>query len=174
MSAFLARFQEWLDRLSRVLLAISNVLLALLFLLINAEIVLRTTLGRSTLISDEYSGYMLCWLTLAGFLYAMRMDAFLRVGFIIERARGVWRRWLEALAALGGLFIACVAAYASFLLTYTTWRFNTVSSQYSETPLFIPQSVMAVSFVLLAVAYAVQLLAIMSGDARRRSGGLAR
>ena len=173
MVALLESVQRWLDALSRVLLAFSNVLLVLLFLLINAEILLRTTFGRSTLISDEYSGYTLCWLTLAGFLFAMRTDSFLRVGFIVERATGVWRRGLEALAALGGLFISCVAAYASVVLTQTTWRFNTISSQFSETPLYIPQSVMALSFVLLAIAYAVQLLVTILGGRARTTGGVA-
>lgn len=147
-----------LDGLSRGLLAFSNVLLAALFLLINFEIALRATSGRSTLISDEYSGYLFCWLTLSGFLYAMRTDAFLNVAFAVKRLSGRWHTAALAFAALGGLVVSAIALHASCTLVLTTWRFHAVSSQYSQTPLYLPQLVMPAAFALLSLAYAERLL----------------
>lgn len=146
-----------LDSLARVLLGFSNILLAALFLLINLEIVLRATIGKSTLVSDEYSGYLLCWLTLSGLLYGMRTDAFIRVDFAVQRLRGRSRHLAEAFAALGGLSVSLVACHATALLTITSWQFNSSSSHYVQTPLYLPQSIMPVAFGLLGIAYLVQL-----------------
>lgn len=155
----LSVIEATLDRAGRGLLYFSNVLLVALFLLINTEIVLRATLGKSTLVSDEYSGYLLCWLTLCGMLYAVRTGAFLQVAFVVNRLRGRGRALAEAVAALGGLFVCGVACYSTAVLTYTTWRFHGVSTYFSETPLYLPQAIMPAAFGLLALAYLVQFIA---------------
>ena len=164
----LSALEGALDRLARGLLAFSNVLLAALFLLINAEIVVRATLRKSTLVSDEYSGYLMCWLTLCGLLYGMRSNAFLQVAFIVNRLRGRWRGLAEAFAALGGLFVCVVATYSTGVLTYTNWKFHAISSHFSQTPLYLPQAIMPAAFGLLGVAYLVQCLVSIGQVARPR------
>lgn len=155
---FLAKSQIVLDAASRALLVAANVMLILLFLLINAEIFLRTLFGRSTLISDEYSGYLLCGLTLIGLLHGVRNDTFLKVSFLVNRTKGGMRRFVNAFAAAGGLFISAIATYASVMLVHTTWLFNAVSSQFSETPLYLPQTALPIGFGLLTFAYAIEFL----------------
>ena len=157
--------QRLLDAVARALLAFSNILLVALFLLINAEIVLRATLGKSTLVSDEYSGYLLCWLTLSGFLYGMRTNAFLRVDIVVQRLRGRLRSLAEALAAAGGLAVSLVACYSTGLLALTNWKFHGTSSHFTATPLYLPQSIMPAAFALLAVAYLVQLAVVLGQPA---------
>jgi len=158
----LTRLQDMLDRLARALLALSNVLLVALFLVINSEIAIRATLGKSLLISDEYGGYLLCWLTLSSFLYGMRTDAFLRVEFVVNRLRGRRRTLATAFAALGGLAVCAIATWSTFILVKTTWTFNTTSTHFSATPLYLPQSIMPFAFGLLSIAYIVQFVASMS------------
>lgn len=152
-----------LDLLSRALLGIASLMLVLMFTLINTEIVMRTIFARSTLISDEYGGYLLCWLTLTGLLYCVRTDQLLRVRLVIDRAGGMPASLLNAAAAFGGLFVSSIATYATGLLTRQNWQFNSVTSQYIETPLYIPQAIMPICFALIAVAYAGELLAIATG-----------
>ena len=153
--------QRLLDAVSRAMLAFSNVLLVVLFLLINAEIVLRATLGKSTLVSDEYSGYLLCWLTLSSLLYGMRTNAFLRVDIVVHRLRGRMRSMAEALAATGGLAVSLVACYSTGLLALTNWKFHGTSTHFTATPLYLPQSIMPAAFALLAAAYLVQLAVVL-------------
>lgn len=131
---------------------------------------MRALFGASTLISDEYSGYLFSWLTLASFLFGMRTKAFLRVEFVVGRLRGGSRAVVEVFAALAGLIVAGVICYASSVLTLTTWKFNALSSQYSQTPLYIPQLVMPLAFALLSVAYLAQLLTLVD-ELRRPAAG---
>jgi TRAP-type C4-dicarboxylate transport system permease small subunit len=163
MAAWLDSASKCLDRIGDILLAVANVMLALLFVLINVEIVLRTLFSSSTLISDEYSGYLLCAMTLVGLLHGVRNDTFLKVTFLVNRTKGGMRQFVNAFAAAGGLSISAIATYASAVLVHTTWLFNTVSSQFSETPLYLPQSVLPLGFGLLTLAYAVELLSALTG-----------
>lgn len=169
----LRNLQGMLDRVAQVLLAFSNVLLVALFLVINAEIVVRAAFGKSMLISDEYGGYLLCWLTLSSFLYGMRTDAFLKVEFLVNRLSGRRRALATAFAALGGLAVCAIVTYSTFLLVKTTWSFHTTSTHFSETPLYLPQSIMPVAFGLLSIAYLVQFIASLDEAVSPRSSAAA-
>ena len=81
-----------LERWSRWSCDFAGWLLAAMAVLINVEIAARYLLNTSTLIADEYSGYLFVWLTLLGFGYALQSGQFLRVESLVarlgRRARG--------------------------------------------------------------------------------------
>ena len=85
-------FGRILERWSRWSCDFAGWLLASMAVLINVEICARYLFNTSTLIADEYSGYLFVWSTLLGFGYALQSGQFLRVESLVaqlgRRARG--------------------------------------------------------------------------------------
>jgi TRAP-type mannitol/chloroaromatic compound transport system permease small subunit len=136
-------------------------LLVAMVILINVEIVTRGLFNLSTLLADEYSGYLFVWLTLIGFGHALQTGAFLRVESLIERLPARPRAWADVLSALVGLVVAAVCTYATATLVLASLRYGTLSIQPSATPLWLPQIVMPLSFAVLVLLYAGLVIAAL-------------
>ena len=152
----LASAAKALDRASRIACDAAGWLLAAMAVLINVEIVLRYVFNSSTLIADEYSGYLFVWSTLLGFGYALQNGHFLKVETLVSRLSPRGQHASAALAALAGLIVSAVCTYATGALFYGSWRFATASIQPSATPLWLPQIVLPVAFAVLCVIYVHQ------------------
>ncbi len=137
--SLLRGFGRVLERCSRWLCDLAGLMLAAMAVLINVEVVARYVFNTSTLISDEYSGYLFVWLTLLGFAYALQSGQFLRVEMLVARLGRRAQVGAELLAAVVGLAVALVCVYATAILFLASWRFGTLSIQPSATPLWIPQ-----------------------------------
>ena len=153
LPAWLALLGRVLDVLAKGLLAIALIVLAGIFLLMNAEIAVRYLLGRSTLIADEYAGYGFAIVVFAGLMYAHRSNALLRVELGLRVMQGRTRMVALVLAALVSALLAAFSAYVGYRTFGLSWRFNSTSAFTSQTPLWLPQLAMPVGFVLLAVSF---------------------
>jgi len=143
----LARWAEWgCDAAGLMLLA--------MVVLVCAEIVMRTFAGKSTLIADEYSGYLFVWITLIGFGYALQSGAFLRVDNLVSRLSPRGRALADMLSAVCGVLVSMVCLYATGKLVLASWRFETLSIQPSATPIWIPQIILPLGFLALVLLYA--------------------
>ena len=156
-----------LERCSRWSCDFAGWLLAAMAVLINVEIVARYLLNTSTLIADEYSGYLFVWSTLLGFGYALQNGQFLRVESVVVRLGRRLQAASEILAASVGLVVALVCTYATGTLLMAAWRFGTLSIQPSATALWLPQMVMPIAFAWLCVIYVHQVvMTLMRGPNR--------
>ncbi len=141
------------ERWAGIACDVGGVLLVGIAVLVNVEIVVRGVFNTSTLLADEYSGYLFAWLTLLGFGYALQQGAFLRVEGLIDRLSPRWRARADVLSALVGLVVAVVCTYSTATLVLATLRYGTLSIQPSATPLWMPQIVMPLAFGGLALIY---------------------
>ena len=133
---------------------IAGLMLVAMVILITVEIVARGVFGTSTLLADEYSGYLFVWATLIGFAHALQTGAFLRVEGLIDRLPAHLRAWTDVLSAIVGLVVTAVCTYATATLVLASFRFGTLSIQPSATPLWMAQLVMPASFAVLVLLYA--------------------
>jgi TRAP-type C4-dicarboxylate transport system permease small subunit len=154
---------RWLERSSRWSCDFAGWLLAAMAVLINVEIVARYGLNTSTLIADEYSGYLFVWSTLLGFGYALQSGQFLRVESLVARLGRRAHAASALLAAIAGLLVALVCTYATGLLLLAALRFGTRSIQPSATPLWIPEAMLPLAFAWLCVLYLHQIVAVLRG-----------
>lgn len=136
--------------------------------LIGVEILVRGSFGISTLIADEYSGYLFVWITMIGFVHALRIGAFLRVSLLVGRFGPKGKAMTDLLAAAVGIAVSAICVYATAILLLASVRFGTVSIQPSATPLWIPQLILPVGFALLCLLY-LELLAAAWVRLRTRS-----
>jgi TRAP-type C4-dicarboxylate transport system permease small subunit len=108
--------------------------------------------------TDSYAGYCMA---AAGFLalaHTLKRNEHIRVTLILERLSGRSHRVLELWALAAGTALAALFAYFSVRLAYQSWDFHDISTGNDATPLWIPQTTMAVGTVVLLVAMLDELV----------------
>lgn len=162
----MGRISAFIDRASAALSDFSGAMLVAMAVLINVEVVARYGFNTSTLIADEYGGYLFVWMTLLGFAHALRTGQFLRVEAVVVRLGPRGRAACDLASAMVGMGVAAIASWSSLQLFMTSWRFGTVSIQPSATPLWIAQIAVPVGLAWLTLCYAD--LALRAGRALSR------
>ncbi len=165
-----------LARLEGRLMDLSGLLLVALLVLINVEVAARYLFNSSTLIADEYAGYLFVWMVMLGGVNLLRADRYLTVTTVVDKFSPRVQNLIGIAAALIGLFVSGVAVYATWAVVASSWRFGTVSIQPSSTKLAWPQIVMPFGYGLLCLAYFEEILRRFLGLEPRRddkaAGGL--
>ena len=139
------------------------VLLVLLLALINVEVVARYVFDKSTLVADEYGGYLMAWITMLGAVHLLRADRHLTMTLFVDRLSPGARNAAGVVAAILGLAISAILLYATSLLVIASARFGSVSIQPSATPLVWPQLILPIGYALLCVAYAEEIVRRVRG-----------
>jgi TRAP-type C4-dicarboxylate transport system permease small subunit len=162
---------EWISSWG---IRVSCFFLVLMFALTNIEVLGRYILGFSTLIAEEYVSYFLVWMTFLGYAATCRGGHFIRVRFLLDKVSPRFRDILQGLAALASCVLCAVLTYCAADTALLSYRFQSLSLQVSQTPLFIPQAIMPVAMGLLTVVFlseAVQRLRLASRMAVRTPDG---
>lgn len=162
------RFVKFSDRLSDFMANVSAVILALMTLVILVEIVLWSTLKKTTLIADEYSAYGLAAIIFLGAGYCLKEKGHIRITLV-----------LGFLPEFAARIITCIATViTTVFMGYLWWylykmvksaiRYESTSGTLTNTPLWIPQTIMlvgaAVFFVQLVATCIKTAAAIQSGE----------
>lgn len=147
---------------------LAGFLLIALLILINVEVVARYCFGNSTLVADEYGGYLMAWITMLGAIHLLRADQHLTMMWIVDKFSPAIRNVVGISAALIGLTISAVLLHATWLLVASSARFGTTSIQPSATPLAWPQLILPVGYAFLCVAYVEEILRRVLGLPPRR------
>lgn len=155
---WLRRLGAILDYTATIMLGLAMIVLALIFCLMNIEIVGRSLLRSSTLLSDEYGGYGFALVICAGLMYAHRSDALLNVGFGVTLLPPPVRVFADGIATLVSFVAAAFSAYAGYTAWSLSWLFDSTSAFASETPLWIPQAAIPLGFSLLALSFLEEFL----------------
>jgi len=148
-------------------------MLAALFLVGTLAMVLLGIAGRIFNFhvpgTDAYAGYCMA---AAGFLalaHTMMRGEHIRVTLILERLTGGPRRGLEIWALAAGGLLAALLAWYSVRLAWQSYDFHDISTANDATPLWIPQTTMALGTVIFLVAMLDELVRALRGQARRNA-----
>lgn len=151
-----------LDRWAGAIAAVSSwigaALLLGMFLLINAEIAARYAFNSSTLVADEYAGYMFAALVFLGMNHAIHAEKLITIDLTGRwgalMARPAWR-FARACLMLG---LNLALLYAAWLTLAMSMRFQSRSIQYSKTLLAYPQSLVVFGLALACLACGALML----------------
>lgn len=137
-------------------------MLAALFLIGTLAMVLLGITGRIFQFhvpgTDAYAGYCMA---AAGFLalaHTMTRGEHIRVTLILERLAGGPRHGLEVWALAASVLLAALLAYFSVRLAWQSYDFHDISTANDATPLWIPQSTMALGTVVFLIALVDELV----------------
>ncbi len=142
---------------------IASMLLVILVVLILVEIVLRYFFNTSTMRADEYSGYLYLALVCFGFGYTFMRDGHIRITFLTSKVSSKTSSLIDIFAGIVTLGVLCFAFYRTLLLSLDSFETGVVSEGVSATPLFIPQMVLPIGFLLFIVSMVAYIVGKIGG-----------
>ncbi|SMY08154.1 TRAP transporter small permease subunit [Flavimaricola marinus] len=137
---------------------------AIMAVMLVTEVIATSFFGWSQPWAVEFSGYSLLAVFFAGSGWALRQGAHIRVTLVTQSLppRGAWA--LDVLASFGALIVTCYASYALIRYALRSAELGSVSTYLSQTPLALPQGLLAASFVLLALALFARITRLLTGE----------
>ena len=126
--------------------------------------------------SDAYAGYCMAASAFLALAYTFKRNEHIRVTLLLNSARPGLRRGLEMWSLFAALLLSVLFGYYSVRLAWQSYAFNDVSTMIDASPLWIPQIGMAVGTVVLAIAFADELVLQLRGSrhANRTDGEMLR
>ena len=144
------------EKISDWMAGISAVMLALMTLLILTEILLWNTLSKTTLIADEYSAYGLAAIIFMGAGYCLKEKGHIRITLILSFLPQRLAATITFVAtAVTTVFMGYLWLYL-FKMVQSTIRYSSTSGTLTQTPLWIPQTLMLIG----AACFLIQLAGI--------------
>jgi TRAP-type C4-dicarboxylate transport system permease small subunit len=142
--------------------------LAGLFMIATLLAVLSSIFGRLIPVlelhgADAYAGYCMAASAFLALATTLRRGEHIRVTLIINRLSPAAYRWLDMFCHLVALAVSSTLAWYSVRLVRQSIAFNDISTGLDATPLWIPQLGMAFGTTMLALAFAVDLVDVITG-----------
>ena len=132
--------------------AVCGLLLLAMIVLIGTEAIARNGFGTSLQVTDEVGGYLLVALTFLSMAVAEAHGAFHRVEFVQARL-GFNARMISQIAfELISLVASAIVTWQLTRLAVNSWYAEDVAPTPLQTPLWLPQSSMAIGMLLLCLA----------------------
>lgn len=165
MAAALRSLLRAIDMVCAAGAAVAAVACAIMAVMLVTEVIATSFFHWSQPWAVEFSGYSLLAVFFAGSGWALRQGAHIRVTLVTQAipARAAWT--LDVLASVGALVVTSYASYALIRYALRSAELGSVSTYLSQTPLAIPQGLLATSFVLLALALFARLARLLTGEA---------
>jgi TRAP-type C4-dicarboxylate transport system permease small subunit len=165
----LQRIQAYRQRLDRFLIQtayLSGAFFALIAFFITYDVLARKwgyLLGLpTTRVTDEISGYVLVLASTWGMAYTLRTGSHVRIDVLLPLMRPKWRLLMDVVANVLMGFFALVVSWKSWYLVVDSIDTGITSSTYLLTPLYIPQTILALGFSLLTLtAFAMAVFQLM-------------
>jgi TRAP-type C4-dicarboxylate transport system permease small subunit len=150
-------FLDTLYRIGGILAAL--LLIAILFLIV-VQMLARWT-GEVFAGAPEYAGYAMAAASFLAFADALNRGNHIRVSVLLNalppRGRWVLDVWCFAIGAA----IAWYVVWYARKFVYWSWKFNDISQGQDRTALWIPQSLMLLGAVILAIALTDNLISLL-------------
>ena len=157
--------------LSNIGVVISGISVLFMILLITVEVIGRRVLGFSTLIADEFSGYLLVVITFMGAAYTLRCKGFTRMDIIYNQFRGRGRQAIDVVFNLVSLVFLLIIDYWLWVHILSTYRSSMKSISILQTPLYLPKLFMGLGITLLLFEVLLEIVTLFSAPKANPSGG---
>lgn len=150
-------------QVSRLSGGLAAILLAVLFMLMFAEVFSRNFMGRSLHVSWEISSYLMAAVVFLAAGMALEKDVHVRVAILLENLPPRALRWLEALVTLGGIAMAGYVTYALGALTWRSYSGGLQSWTGFGISLWVPQGTTALGAAIFVLQLCLRLARLVTG-----------
>ncbi|HMB78046.1 MAG TPA: TRAP transporter small permease [Kiloniellaceae bacterium] len=133
--------------------------LIVILLLIVAQMLARWT-GHVFPGAADYAGYAMAAASFLAFAHALNKGAHIRVSILLN-ALGKGRRILEIWCFAIATALSWYFVHYAVKTVYWSRKFHDVSQGQDATPIWIPQTAMAVGVVILAIAFTDHLVRVI-------------
>ena len=152
--------QRTIVLLSNLGLWISGIAVLFMVFLITLEVAGRKLFGFSTLVADEFSGYLLVVTTFMGGAYTLKMKGFTRMETIYNRFKGGSRWMIDLAFNLVSLVFLMIVDYWLWVHILSSYRSGLTSISIFQTPLYIPQLFMGIGVTLLVFQVILEIASL--------------
>ncbi len=140
-------------------------LIAILVLIV-VQMVARWT-GEVFPGAPDYAGYAMAAASFLAFANALNRGSHIRVSILVNAVGPGMRRLINIWCFAIGSAIMWYFVYYAGRFVYWSWKFNDISQGQDKTALWIPQSVMLIGAIIMAIALTDHLIhLLLSGDHR--------
>jgi TRAP-type transport system small permease protein len=157
MSAF-GFARKAIDRVSGFLTHIAMWGVFALMLLVVIDVGMRALFNRSTLIADEMGGYLLALIAYLGMAEAYRLGRHIRVDIVTARLPGRLRAWLDVVLCCVGLVALILVIWRAIIMVHRSQVGNVIIPGIILTPVYLPQTLVVIGLIALALQCAVDVV----------------
>ena len=159
-----------LERISRLSVIVSCIALFFMSLYIGVDVLVRKFFAVSIQGSDELSGYVLAFVSVWGFSYALMHKGHIRIEILYMKLSEKAQRFLD---------LVSMASLASFMWSFTYYGYRVLSTSISrnslantplQTPLWIPQLLWFLGMLFFSLVILVYFLFPLVWFFRKRYG----
>lgn len=143
---------------------LSSLLLVSLVLLILTEIFIRYFFNMSTLIADEYSGYLFLASVFLGLSYTFKENAHIRINILTSRMSEKSNKFIDIFAGTITIIVLSFALYRTILFTFDSYEMEMLSESVSQTPLYLTQLVMPLGLSLFILSVLIFVIKGLKND----------
>ena len=122
------------------------------------EIISRSLFNYSTLIADEYSGYLNVAIPLFGLAYTFKTEGFIKIKILYDKFSNNTKKMLDIISMVMGLFYSIILLYYISIMVLQSYRTGVKSLFISKTPLYIPQSIIVIGLIFLIMQIIISLI----------------
>ncbi len=141
--------------------------LAGLFLLAIFVLMLALSAGRqlgwNIPAGDDFVSWCMAACAFLGLAHTFKSGEMIRVELVYDKLKGRARHAIEIVCLVAGLALVGTFAFYAVRLTYDSYRFNDLAQGVVAVPLWIPQTGYAAGLVILAIAFADELVRVLRG-----------
>jgi TRAP-type C4-dicarboxylate transport system permease small subunit len=152
------------DAVSKFVAALSALLTVSIAVVIISEVAARSLFNYSFSFAWEYSAYAMGVAMFGGAAYTLRTGGHIRVSLLASAMPAKAAHWTDILCTLVGLFFVGFISKALIELAWKSFQNGSTSPTVSETPLIIPQGLIAFGATLLTLQIIVRLVRLFINE----------
>ena len=133
-------------------------------MLILTEIFIRYFFNTSTLIADEYSGYLFLASVFLGLSYTFKENAHIRINILTSRMSEKSNKFIDIFAGSITIVVLLFALYRTILFTFDSYEMEMLSESVSQTPLYLTQLVMPLGLSLFILSVLIFVIKGLKND----------
>jgi TRAP-type C4-dicarboxylate transport system permease small subunit len=146
-------------------------LTAALLVAINYEVFSRYVFNSPTIWATEYSAYFVVAITFVGAAFAVARDSHIRVTLLLDKVSARARGQIETLAAWLPVVLVLLAAWKTLEFVRAEYLAGTRDFGLLATAMWVPQSAVAIGYVGLLIALALEARKLAGQVSALRSWG---
>jgi TRAP-type C4-dicarboxylate transport system permease small subunit len=152
-----------LDRLYDATAVLGAVAMVLLLAMVLLSVVSRQ-IGFNVGGIDAYAGYMMAGAGFLAMAHTLKRGEHIRVTLLLASLKGKSKHALEVWALFAASLLALLSAFYSCKLAWQSYTFHDISTSNDATPLWLPQIMMALGTIVLAIAFVDELVLELRGE----------
>jgi len=114
--------------------------------------------------TDAYAGYCMAACGFLALAHTLKRGEHIRVTLLLASLKGKSKHALEVWALFAASLLALLMAFYSCKLAWQSYTFHDISTSNDATPLWLPQIMMALGAIVLAIAFVDELVLEVRGE----------